>query len=218
MKSISFDLIVITRTMDVELRNATQRTIDSCISGVRFGSKVNVIIVETSGLKCNDYKNYDEMLLYKGQFMYNKALNLGLTKAKGDIHILANNDLFFHEGWDEIGQLMFNNNYLSACALSQDKRQAMYKKGYTAYEGYRIGRHLPGWCIFMRKEVLKIIGKLPEKHEFWYSDDDYADILKYYKIKHALICAVRVDHVHNGSTTLAKIDKFTRQRYTSGRK
>ena len=218
MDSISFDLILVARTMDDGLRIITQNTIDSCINGVRNGSKVNVILVETSGKLCDQYRNVSKMILYEGLFKYNRALNMGLDRAKGDFHILANNDLNFHENWDSIGEIMKLNGYLSCSAMSQDPRQNKFIKGDYAHEGYKIGQQLTGWCIFIDHKLLKIIGRLSEKHDFWYSDDDYAEQLIAHNVKHALIGCVTVDHVHGGSKTLIKLDRLTRQRYTHARR
>jgi len=215
--STSFDLIFVSKTIDKPLRDITQAAIDSAILNNLSDSSLNIIVVETSGKIDPEYKNVDEMLLYQGIFKYNKALNLGLTKAKSDICVLCNNDLIFHPGWDEMGVLMKLNKVMSASCMSQDKRQKDFKRGYFNYEGYIIGKHLTGWCIFIDRNILKTIKKLPELHEFWYSDDDYAAQLKYYGIKHSLFGCCQVDHVHNGSNTLVRIDKLTRQRYTNGR-
>jgi hypothetical protein len=77
MNRTSFDLIFVSRTMDEAMRKITQAAIDSAILNNLSDSPLNIIVVETSGKIDLNYKNVNEMLLYKGQFMYNKALNLG---------------------------------------------------------------------------------------------------------------------------------------------
>jgi hypothetical protein len=104
------------------------------------------------------------------------------------------------------------NNYLSASALSNDIRQKGFKRGYHAYEGYKIGELLTGWCIFTDKELWKQIGKLDETHRFWYSDNVYANQLKAKNISHALICSIQVDHA--GSRTLAKLPRQVQSLFT----
>ena len=202
---MTYDLIIVSQSKG-DLIQVTQNCIDSAR---KDNADLNIIVVETG----NPYRyDIDKIVEYNGEFNYNRALNLGLKYAKSDIQILANNDITFYEGWSEIGPIMKENNYLSASALSNDIRQRNYKYGYHAYEGYRIGELLTGWCIFTDSELWKQIGKLDEKHKFWYSDNVYADQLKAKKIAHALICSARVDHA--GSKTLAKLPRQQQNVYT----
>jgi hypothetical protein len=187
---MKFDLITVSCSSSVELIDMTQRCIDSARQD---DIDLNVIVVETC--KQTDY-NADQIVMYDGAFCYNRALNLGLTQAKGDIHILANNDLIFHKGWSAIGEAMIINKFPSACALSQDHRQKTFRRGDWIYEGYAIGTYLPGWCIFLTKEGLRTIGgKLWDDVDFWYSDNLYADQLMEYGVRHGLFCNVQVDHI-----------------------
>jgi GT2 family glycosyltransferase len=107
---------------------------------------------------------------------------------------------------------MHVNEYLSASALSNATQYRHFKRGAYAYEGYRIGFEMAGWCIFTQKVLWSKINKLDEKHIFWFSDNAYADQLKQKGIKHALICSVQVDHLE--SQTFKKQDRVTQRRFT----
>lgn len=194
---MKYDLIIVSASKSRELIRMTQQCIDSCLAD---GADVNVILVETHS-KVN-YRNVHEHIMYEGEFRYNRALNMGIRKAKGDVFILANNDLIFQPGWSKIGDVMQANNYLSASALSNDARMRAFKRGDYAYEGYDIGWQLAGWCLFVDRKCIEKIGPLDESHKFWYSDNAYATQLKKAKIKHALICNATV--LHLGSATLKK--------------
>jgi len=209
--SISYDLIIVACSKNQELVNITQRCIDSCLAD---GADVNVIIVETNGKKPLKYRGVNETIMYNGNFNYNRALNLGLTKAKGQVHILANNDIVFESGWSKIGEQMKVNGYLSASALSEDIRQRHCRKGDWIYEGYMIGTHITGWCLFVTKECIKKIGKLREDFEFWYSDNIYADQIEQAGIKHGLFCNIFVNHVT--SCTLKTMPVNTQRRLSYG--
>lgn len=210
-KSISYDLIIVACSKSQELVNITQRCIDSCLED---GADMNVILVETNGKRCLAYRDVDYNLLYEGDFNYNRALNLGLTKATEDIHILANNDIVFESGWSKIGQQMKDNGYLSASALSEDIRQRHCRRGDWIYEGYTVGTHVTGWCLFVDRECIKKIGKLNETFEFWYSDNIYADQLMQAKIKHGLFCNIFVNHVT--SVTLKTLSPQMIRRFSIG--
>ena len=202
----SYDLIIVSQSSSQELIDATQRAIDSCLADC----PVNVILVETFAKY--DYRNVNITIRYIGDFNYNRALNMGLTAAHNDIHILANNDIIFQSGWSKIGDIMKSMGYLSASALSTDARQSKFQRGDFVYEGYEIGSFLTGWCIFIDKTLPQKICRLDERFNFWYSDNVYADQLKRAGIKHALICNCQVDHIT--SLTLSRQTPQTKRRFT----
>jgi glycosyltransferase involved in cell wall biosynthesis len=192
---MSYDLIIVSQSKG-SLIQVTQNCIDSAR---RDGAELNIIIVETG----QPYKyDVDKIIEYNGAFNYNRALNLGLKYAKGDIHILANNDIIFHPGWSQIGDLMKSNGYHSASVLSQDARQKDFQRGDFVYEGYRIGYHLTGWCIFVDAFCIQEIGKLDDSVAFWYSDDLYACQLQSAGIRHGLFCNIQVDHITSSTLSV----------------
>lgn len=187
---MNYDLIIVARSSCENLRRVTQQTIDTA----RADCDLNVILIETSGI-VPKYNGVNEVIMYREPFCYNRALNHGIARATGDIHILANNDLVFRPGWSVIGQQMIDNGVESASALSEDPRQRIYPEGDWYYPGYDIGLHLTGWCIFVTKECIAKIGKLDESFDFWYSDNMYAEQIMRAGVRHGLFCNVRVDHV-----------------------
>ena len=202
---MTYDLIIISQSKG-DLIKVTQ----NCINSIRKeNAETNIIVVETGD---NYPYRVDTIVRYEGEFNYNRALNLGLQYAKSDYQVLCNNDIIFHPGWSRMGDIMKANDYLSASALSNDQRQRLCKRGDICYEGYIIGLHLTGWCIFTSKDLWPVIGKLNERHKFWFSDNIYAEQLKAQNIKHALICNIRVDHL--GSQTLQKQPRHIQQLYT----
>ena len=182
-----YDLIIVTQSSP-ELIPITQRCIDSAIEDTK---DINVIIVETG--KEHPYNNVNEFVRYEGLFNYNRALNQGLRYVKGDIYILANNDLIFYPGWSMIGELMRLNDYHSASAIGGHQKQ--FPIGDILYEGYYISITLNGWCIFIDRYCLDKIGSLDETCIFWFSDNLYASQIRAAGIKHALFCNCRVDHI-----------------------
>lgn len=210
---MKYDLVMVAASRDEDLKRMTQQAINSCLAD---NVPVNVILVETH--EKTAYHNVNKTIMYKGEFNYNHALNLGIAAGKADIVIMANNDLLFQRGWSSIGQTMIDNDYLSASALSNDFRQRPFKRGNYAYEGYLIGMQLTGWCIFAQRKLFERIGKLDEGVRFWYSDNVYAEQLQAEGIAHALICNVNV--LHLGSRTLSKTDHKTRNTliYAEGKK
>lgn len=202
---MKYDLIIVSQSKG-ELIEMTK----NCIASARAdAADLNVIIVETAEIQKYDA---EKIIKYDGEFCYNRALNIGLQHAKGDVHILANNDIIFYAGWSQIGPLMESNGYHSASVLSQDPKG--FKRGEYVYEGYEIGRHVAGWCLFMDSFCRDQIGKLDESVNFWYSDNLYALQLAKAGIRHGLFCNLRVDHIT--SRTLIKQPPAIRHKYQGG--
>jgi len=201
---MTYDLIIVSKSTPI-LTPVTQR----CIDSARAEGNVDVILIETGNPY--KYKGVDKFIQYNGEFNYNRALNLGLKHVKGDIYILANNDLIFRPGWSKIGDLMRMNGYHSASAYSVG---TPVQKDGMMYEGYAIGAILNGWCIFIDRTVLDAIGKLDETMTFWFSDNLYGEQIKTAGIKHALFTSVQVDHI--GSATLKKTSTRMRRKYELG--
>lgn len=208
---MKYDLIIVARSNRSDLKQITQRCIDSARAD---GADMKVIVVET-GVRYN-YTGVDETILYNGELCYNRCLNEGLARAEGDVHILANNDLVFHPGWSVIGDLMFANDIHSASVLSNDYRQRAFERGNHYYLGYSIGQYLTGWLIFATHECILKIGRLDESVDFWYSDNVYAEQLQRAGIKHALFCNVFVEHIT--SATLRTVSTRNKRKYLFGSK
>jgi len=201
-----YDLIIVTQST----RDLIQMT-QNCIDSARIDdADLNIIIIETGSLW--DYKGVNEIIRYNGEFNYNRALNMGLQRVKGEVYILANNDLIFHEGWSQIGELMLANGYHSASVLSQSVNG--FQRGNFIYEGYEVGKHITGWCIFMDRYCRETIGQLDETCSFWYSDDLYACQLKAVGITHGMFCNLQVDHIT--SRTLVKQNAQLQRKYQIG--
>lgn len=197
----SYDLILVARSSSDKLKMMTQ----NCINSAKAD---NVILIET--YEPTEYEGVDNHFFYNGAFNYNHAINLGLEEAKCDIHILANNDLIFHD-YKTIGEDMINNGFGSGSAWFKG---CSFPQGELVYPGYEIAVYLTGWCIFITKETKKIIGRLDEGVDFWYSDNLYAEQLKRYGIKHGLFCNARVDHL--GSQTLNTMPVNMKRYYSIG--
>lgn len=203
---MTYDLIIVAKSITKPLQQITQ----NCINSAREDCDMNVILVETG--QRFDYSGVNITVEYKEPFNYNRALNVGLKYAAGDIHILANNDLIFRNGWSQIGDLMRVNGFDSASALSGDIRQRAFDRGDHIYEGFEIGSHFTGWCVFVTREAMFKIGQLDESFDFWYSDNVFADQLKGAGLRHGLFCNIRIDHIT--STTLRTLPYRQQRKYS----
>jgi hypothetical protein len=202
-----YDLIIVSKSDKEKYQRLTQQTINTCLS-TSEGIKVNVIVVETSG-KLFPYRNVNYNILYTEEFNYNRCLNFGIKKARYNIHMLANNDLIFKEGWASTGLIMQKNKVHSTCLLGQSTQGGYLPN--KIYEGYEINREIAGWLIFITRDLFKRMGQLPESSRFWYSDDNYVERLKEMNVKHYLMTHARVEHLC--SQTFNELDQETYWKY-----
>jgi hypothetical protein len=202
---MKYDLIIVACSSSKKLIDITQQCIDSARQD---GADLNIIVVETF-IQVYAYDGC-KIVKYRGEFNYNRALNLGLTYSNADVVILANNDIIFYRGWSQIGDLMIANGFESASAYSRDMRGI--SQCDQVWEGYNIGVLLTGWCLFVARSCIEKIGKLDESVDFWCSDNVYADQIEALKIRHGLFCNIRVDHLT--SATLRTLSYRKQRQYS----
>lgn len=206
---ITFDLVIVSNASTLENKDVTQRCIDSILDTEEDGYKFNPIIVEQ-----NPKVAFEDALTihYDFDFNYNKCLNEGLKHSSAKYKGLCNNDLVFHYKWFEGVVDSLESGFGSVSPYCVNSHSGRYDIANTCISGYSIGGQMAGWCIFLTDETLSKIGKLNEGVAFWYSDNIYAEQLKYHKIKHGIVCNSFVTHI--GSHTLNQVSRLARRSIT----
>lgn len=176
-----------------ELRAMTENAIRTC-------GCAEVIVIEKQPI---EYAGAITIRNNDLEFNYNRALNYGLQVATGDYVALCNNDLVFFPNFKYIEEIMKLNDIHSASPYTLNQRNFVPAGNYKV-DGFEIGKILCGWCIVISRHALKLIGKLDETYDFWYSDNAYAEQLKDVGISHSLICNVFIEHLE--STTLKTLN------------
>lgn len=199
--TIEIDVIILSYACTNELK---QITID-CVKSLYVSedpSKItfNTIVIE-SHENLKDYQYPFSKTIYPEQpFGYHAYMNLGIGMTNAPYICLCNNDLIFHPNWaSEIVEAM--NQIPDLMSASPICSILHPNHGFDLYsgikQGYRIGLEIAGWCLFMRRELFQVIGKLDENFIFSSADYDYANTLGVLNIKHALITSSIVDHLYN---------------------
>ena len=205
-------IIISDLRLNKELTNETIKSLKNSESDINF----EVIVVEGDTEADINYE-YNTLTQQNTPFNYNNSLNIGIEKSSHDIILLLNNDLVFEENWltEIISAMDKNPEILSTSPLSPESNRLL--GGVKTIEpvfGYEIAKHLAGYCIVIKKEVIERIGKIDERVDFWYSDNIYAEQLKKVKIKHALIPKSKIIHLR--SKSLNKLDKNKYNFFTKG--
>lgn len=189
-------VIILSNTANVAYYNM----LEDCISSI--GNK-SIIVVETnSKLKDKNIplQNKAKFIFPNEPFNYNRFLNIGISYTESEKFIVSNNDIIYEPGCvDEINTRLSDYDSVSPVDL--------YNKYQTnilgpCIEGYEIEKQINGCCIGMTKKTYNTIGKFDEDFKFWYQDNDYANLLKKYNLKHALLRDAKIKHLGHRSHAL----------------
>ena len=206
---MSLSVIILSKTVDDFVYKTTLKCISSLENSESFKpGELEIILIESNPeyKKLFTYPAQVKVLIPQQEFGFHKFLNIGIQAATKDYIALCNNDLVFHDKWfSEI--LTISNQHsdiLSFSPIDPNKELNTYKEEYLL--GYKVTKHIKGWCLVCKKELFKKIGFLDEAFTFYYSDNDYALNLLYHNIRHALVTKSKVEHLHQ-VTTKAVINK-----------
>jgi GT2 family glycosyltransferase len=159
--------------------------------------EMEIIVVESNKNYVNSgfvYPEYVKVIIPESNFNFHKFLNIGIKQARGEYIALCNNDLIFYKNWfSEILKIHNENPIIESFSPSGKIDDYNFVKEFEL--GYKVRKHLMGWCIVVHKDIFDKMGFLDETFDFGYADNDYAMSLKKYNIKHALVNRSKVEHL-----------------------
>lgn len=196
---IKIDVIILSYAQTQNLKLITENCLTSLATSedpqlIEF----NIVTIESEKTNKSDPYKYGTTIYPETEFGYHKYMNLGLGITSSRFVCLCNNDLIFHYGWaSEILKAFSRYPELSSASPMCVKHHVnMGFQPFTGiYPGYRIRYEISGWCLFLKRDVFRITGKLDENFNFWCADNDYANTLSVLNIKHALVSSSLVDHL-----------------------
>lgn len=199
---MNIDIVILSYAKNEDLKFLTQQTVDTLIAS-EDPSKIefNVLVYE-SNKELAPYQFPGSTTIYpKEKFNFNKYLNLGIKATNSPYICFCNNDLIFYRGWATriLDTLKRNPDLLSVSPYCPDTHTYFEYDSGLKY-GYDKIKYIAGWCIFVKRDIFKIIGLFDENFKFWYSDNDYAKTLEKFNLKHAVDTSSTVKHL--GQQTL----------------
>lgn len=213
------DMIIVSYAQTEELKQITTNCINSIMESEDPEKiKFNVIVVE-SQKSMEPFQYSDSITIYPDvPFGYHRYLNIGIDMTSAPFVCICNNDLIFHPQWaTEILKPMVYLDVFSASPFCSFHHPTMgFKKNDGLKLGIRIRYELAGWCIFFKRELLRITGKLDDNYKFWCADNDYANTLINFKMRHVLVTSSIVDHLE--SKTLKQQSAEREHELTEGEK
>ena len=224
------DVICLTKTANDEIYDMCRETLKSLYDS-ETDISFNTNLIESADY--NEEWNYFNLasaghwgscnhIYAKEKFNYNRFLNIGLNylKPRSEWIVIMNNDLKFEKGWftNIVKAYEQRPDIFSFSPFEPDFHPKYYGDTFQGdeniVEGYQVSARVCGWCIVMRKDVIREIGQFDEKFEFWYQDNDYAEVLKSKGFKHAVVRDSQVRHLREKSYDLLTPEE--RERFTAG--
>lgn len=201
-------IIMLSNAKNEKLKSVTENAIRSCLDSSK-DMIFDIIIFEK-----NPYIFYKSTRTfhYNFDFNYNKLMNLGVQHSLYQYVGMFNNDVLFHSHWAEnVLREMQQHELLSASCFCPHFNNVLLDE---LSFGYELWQQVNGWALVVNKKIFSKIKKIPEDVTFWYSDNCYAELIKYHKIKHALVKKSVVEHLEQGSGTIRNEKKRTKDKFT----
>lgn len=200
------DIVILSFAQTEELKQVTINGLNSLMASedpelIKF----NIIIVESQKeLKPFQYE-YGQTVYPDESFGYNRYMNIGISMTSAPYICLCNNDLLFHPQWaTEILKPFETYKNLSSaspmCTIHHAKLGVVPNMGI--FPGHRERTEVSGWCLFFKRSMLKLTGKLDENFIFRHASHDYTHLLSSLNLNHVLVTSSVVDHLDH--TTLNK--------------
>ncbi len=217
-KKIDIDIIILSYAKDNKLRELTETALKTLFTS-EPDDKINFNVVVVESNKDAEVYNYPntQTVYPKEKFGYHRYMNIGIEMTNSPFVCICNNDLVFHDGWaTEILRAFEKDAELCstspACSIHHPAQGISTHNGI--HYGYEVRKELIGWCLFFKREILKITGKLDPNFKFWFADNDYSMTLQKHGLKHALVTSSIVEHLE--SKTLNTKRTRERKRLTAG--
>ncbi|WP_186755421.1 glycosyltransferase family 2 protein [Echinicola salinicaeni] len=198
---VDIDIIILSYAKGPELRKLTETALSTLYdSELPKNIRFNTVVIESyKSAKKYDFPN-TKTIYPKEKFGYHKYMNIGIEMTQSPFVCICNNDLEFHKGWaSEILKAFEEDSDLSsaspACSIHHPNHGIALNSGM--YYGYEVRKELTGWCLFFKREILAVTGKLDPKFKFWFADNDYSMTLQKHDLKHALVTSSIVNHLES---------------------
>lgn len=202
---MNINFIFLAKTSNQKQYEMTCTAFDSLIKSKSEDDNFYTLLIESQKGSTEKYNNFDKVIDVSTYipFNYNQCINIALQNINKNYEwiCICNNDLVFNISWlDSIKlNLQKNPDVKSVCPRYSIKQK-------ENEFGYICSGYILGWCFMFHKDVLDEIGEFDENFDFYFQDDDYAEQLKKYNIKHMSVATSIVTHLGQQTTGPEKMN------------
>lgn len=194
------DIILISEALTPELKEMTQRAIDSVHQSTTL-EKMVIVVERTQQNYANAIVLHDDL-----PFNYNRLANFAIRHASADNIIVANNDVRF---LSQSPDILCSTRALVVSPV--DPNGPVSVQGVEF--GTQVGHHFMGWCFLIRRSLWAYLGGFNEDYPFWYADNVVVDQLKEIGVIPAVNGEAKVRH--KVSATLRHLPSEQQYQYTT---
>jgi len=201
---IKLSVVILSKTISNSIFEMTKCCFTTLLDSEKENKNldIEIILVESNKDYIKHGFSYDDnvkIIIPDLEFNFHKFLNIGISAASGEYIALCNNDLIFGKNWfSEMLKIKAVNPEISSFSPYDESSNRLPKDIILANEfvkGYELQKEMTGWCFVVENIIFKKIGKLDERFNFYFADNDYAMCLRKHNIQHALICKSYVTHL-----------------------
>lgn len=138
---------------------------------------------------------------------FTKTVNVGISRTRPEADIcLLNDDVYrFQPGWlVELVRALYTNPKFSIAGPSGKSRTKPMCNGTVGGYGVEVVRHLPFWCVVIKRSLLSKFGPLDERYVHYASDSKYCDIIVKAGYNCIWVKSVYLYHKGHGSGLIRK--------------
>lgn len=206
------DIVILSFAQTEELKQVTINGLTSLMASedpelIKF----NVIVVESQKDLAPFQYEYGQTVYPDESFGYNRYMNIGVSMTSAPYICLCNNDLYFHKHWatEILKPFKVHEDLSSAsplCTIHHPKMGILPNIGLV--QGHRVRLEVSGWCLFFKRSMLNLTGKLDENFIFKYASYDYMHLLWVLDLKHFLVTSSLVDHLDHTTINSQESERF----------
>lgn len=152
---------------------------------------------------------------------FTRTCNRGIRRAGPDTDICLLNDdvLWFQQGWlATLQRALYSNGKFAVIGPSGGSNTSPMRSGKLGMKGLQAVRHLPFWCVLIKRKVIDQLGLLDERFIHYASDSHYCDRIKKHGWKVMWCRDVFLKHKRHGSKLQSKWKKHDQALYRRKRK
>ena len=133
---------------------------------------------------------------------FTKACNREIRRAPpgSDICLLNDDVLRFHHGWlATLQRALYSNSKFGLAGPSGGSNTAPMRGGKLGMQGLQVVKHLPFWCVLIKRRLINKIGLLDERFIHYASDSAYCDKARQAGFKVVWVRDIWLKHKRHGS-------------------
>lgn len=199
---LQLSVIILTNTLDDEIYNINRNCIQSLLESENWDSSggIEIFLIESNREISYNYGEQVNQFIPGEPFNFNRFFNIGIEKSKGKYIALCNNDIVFSPHWfSEILKVKQQNpNFLCFSTIDRNYRgmsQDIFPDDHGYYVGWNNKSHFSPWCFVLDRTIFSVTGKLDERFDLFYADDDFLMTLRKHALDNVLVPASRVTHL-----------------------